>query len=759
MNKKQFRLKHRNIFKSIKIPSISLLLLVVGIAYALLQTTINIKGTMGFVSSSWNIYFDNLEIEPNSVEAITAPIINESDKTNINFSIKLTKPTDYYEFEVDMVNAGTIDAIISDIKLVGVLEELKQYVIYSIKYVDNSPLFVGDYLTGDTTRRIRVRVEFNENTNVSPLFDQYGIDGELTKSISPFDLGIEIVFEQKNKEEVSEKKSKVEAKILGNTMAAYMDNVSSRYVSGENGIDFSRSSSDVNGKGLYVRSDTINDDFPIYYYRGNIDNNNVVFADSCWKIIRTTETGGTKLIYSGLAYPEKTLEESNYNIISNEESFPYSFDTSTKMWSSTNHSNSSQSYISFNVKEDGNYSIYYASSTQSSHDYGKLYINGEIIMSFSGNWENYYRIENLKTTDIIMFRYSKDSSSSSGDDAINFYLTKTDKSSTPNCTNSSSIGKYFYNPSSSNPKYVGYMYNSSAYSMTNIATSNLSKANIIYANDVMWDGSKYALKGDLFATTGDWAKDYTNVSNGHHYTCLSVNETTCTTIYYAFYVNSTSARTVTMRSGNTVDTAINDMFPNRSTRNMTDSNMKEGLDFWYKNNISGTLYENSIEDTIWCNDREISTYGSWDKNGLLISNYLKFNTINRLSKHLTPQFECSNVNDSFTLKRSSKLHNLSLAGNSMLDYPVGLITTDEAVLAGALFLTSNTSYLNSGYDYWTMSPYQIDSKTRISYVSSTGAIRGYSSNSSLNVRPSISLNASAVSSSGDGTAENPYIIK
>ena len=64
-------------------------------------------------------------------------------------------------------------------------------------------------------------------------------------------------------------------------------------------INFSKISSDTNGKGIYVRSGTEEDANPIYYYRGAVDNNNVIFANFCWKIVRTTETGGIKLIYNG----------------------------------------------------------------------------------------------------------------------------------------------------------------------------------------------------------------------------------------------------------------------------------------------------------------------------------------------------------------------------------------------------------------------------------------------------------------------------
>ena len=39
---------------------------------------------------------------------------------------------------------------------------------------------------------------------------------------------------------------------------------------------------------------------PVYYYRGDVNNNNVKFANYCWKIVRTTSAGGIKMIYNGL---------------------------------------------------------------------------------------------------------------------------------------------------------------------------------------------------------------------------------------------------------------------------------------------------------------------------------------------------------------------------------------------------------------------------------------------------------------------------
>jgi hypothetical protein len=78
-----------------------------------------------------------------------------------------------------------------------------------------------------------------------------------------------------------------------------LDNKSSTYVSSSSGISFSSISSDTNGKGVYELSTTKDDKYPIYYYRGAVTDNNVLFAGFCWKIVRTTETGGVKLIYNG----------------------------------------------------------------------------------------------------------------------------------------------------------------------------------------------------------------------------------------------------------------------------------------------------------------------------------------------------------------------------------------------------------------------------------------------------------------------------
>ena len=79
-----------------------------------------------------------------------------------------------------------------------------------------------------------------------------------------------------------------------------LDSVSSKYVTSSSGVDFTKPSSDTNGKGVYIFSSTKDDEYPIYYYRGDVSDNHVLFGGICYRILRTTSKGGTKLIYDGL---------------------------------------------------------------------------------------------------------------------------------------------------------------------------------------------------------------------------------------------------------------------------------------------------------------------------------------------------------------------------------------------------------------------------------------------------------------------------
>ena len=52
--------------------------------------------------------------------------------------------------------------------------------------------------------------------------------------------------------------------------------------------------------GEYTGNGSSSFDNKVYYYKYNSENNNVYFANYCWKMVRTTDTGGVKLLFNGV---------------------------------------------------------------------------------------------------------------------------------------------------------------------------------------------------------------------------------------------------------------------------------------------------------------------------------------------------------------------------------------------------------------------------------------------------------------------------
>ncbi len=91
----------------------------------------------------------------------------------------------------------------------------------------------------------------------------------------------------------------------------------------DSGINFNIPSSNMpgesintNGKGIYMINDTKNNEYPIIYFRGNIDNNFVVLNNNCFQIIRSTTKGGLYLLYAGVSTNGKcSADKSTYHVL------------------------------------------------------------------------------------------------------------------------------------------------------------------------------------------------------------------------------------------------------------------------------------------------------------------------------------------------------------------------------------------------------------------------------------------------------------
>ena len=150
--------------------TIILLILILGLGYAALQSNLNINGLATMGNPTWNIHWENVQVAEGSVEANT-PVIDTA-KTTVTYSIVLNIPGEYYEFTVDAVNSGTIDGMIESItsKLNGVtITNLPDYLEYSVSYSDGAQLAVNQLLAAGTTETYKVRIEYKSDIEVNQL--------------------------------------------------------------------------------------------------------------------------------------------------------------------------------------------------------------------------------------------------------------------------------------------------------------------------------------------------------------------------------------------------------------------------------------------------------------------------------------------------------------------------------------------------------------------------------------------------------------
>ncbi len=146
-----------------------ILILGLGIGYAYINSDININGTAQVNSANWDVHWANIQVTTGSVSA-SSPTI--SNGTTVNYSVVLNTPGDYYEFTVDAVNGGTIDAMIDTIssKLNGAtITTLPDYLKYKVTYNDGVPLSENHQLLHNTTETYKVKIEYRTDIEVNQL--------------------------------------------------------------------------------------------------------------------------------------------------------------------------------------------------------------------------------------------------------------------------------------------------------------------------------------------------------------------------------------------------------------------------------------------------------------------------------------------------------------------------------------------------------------------------------------------------------------
>ncbi len=201
------------------------------------------------------------------------------------------------------------------------------------------------------------------------------------------------------------------------------------------------------------------------------------------------------------------------------------------------------------------------------------------------------------------------------------------------------------------------------------------------------------------------------------------------------------------------------------------SPMKTTLESWYTTNMSGV--DSQIADNTFCYDRSLakagyqssdfgSANGSYTGDGLG-TNATLYGTAARItasSSSLTaggsgPELACSSKEDAYTVDDTTN-------GNGALSEKVGLLTADEAVMAGlAPGISNSSSYLYTNSYYWLGSPFGAFStyiRARLWDVTSAGDLNISAVHyTDVGARPAVFL-SNLISISGFGTYNDPYKV-
>ena len=313
------------------------------------------------------------------------------------------------------------------------------------------------------------------------------------------------------------------------------------------------------------------------------------------------------------------------------------------------------------------------------------------------------------------------------------------------------IGTSAFNSSDNDNAYVGYMYGdrtgivepTSQYSITSFTNTNTYYIAKEYTYNASID--KFTLKDPIAVLGSAMTSDYVG-----YYTLKSTSASSSDSYVYKIFSVTAGLSSASVGYGYVTYATTS---KEKAQTNTNDSTIKAYLDNWYKTNIVGTTNEQYLADNVFCNDRSISTgtpsgysnlgYGT-EKTAYRWYYFANSSYNNKM------MLTCPQQNDAFTVSDTTN-------GNGALTYPVGLLSTDEIVLAGGWGDSNSGYYLYSGQKWWASSPYAFrGSYASVRYVGSVGYANNNSDvNVDNGVRPVFNLKAEALKY-GDGTMNNPY---
>ena len=166
MRRINFNIKDRKVL-TLGLCLVAVCVFTLTIAYAALNAVLTIQGSAQVTSSNWDVHLANPKVTNGSVTT-TVPTLTTGK--SLTFSTTLNMPGDFYEFTVDVVNSGSIDAMIEKVtKTPELTTEQAKFLKYEVNYENGESIANKQAIAAGVTMPIKVRVEYRNDLVASDL--------------------------------------------------------------------------------------------------------------------------------------------------------------------------------------------------------------------------------------------------------------------------------------------------------------------------------------------------------------------------------------------------------------------------------------------------------------------------------------------------------------------------------------------------------------------------------------------------------------
>ncbi|MBR3210581.1 MAG: hypothetical protein IKF71_01430 [Bacilli bacterium] len=152
---------------------ILLIIFLLGIGYAILQAVLKISGTTTVARNTWDIHFVEESTDLIANDGVNISNASFESDLSLSFDVSFLEPGSYAECTIDVINNGTIDAMIENFSIeVDGEDDIPPYLIFDVKYSDDFVLAEKQILRAGTSETFKIRIGYNKDINSSQLPDE-----------------------------------------------------------------------------------------------------------------------------------------------------------------------------------------------------------------------------------------------------------------------------------------------------------------------------------------------------------------------------------------------------------------------------------------------------------------------------------------------------------------------------------------------------------------------------------------------------------